>query len=156
MKALSQTETQSRADHWKIWPLFGLGLLAIALPTNAQVSVNGSWSSGGGGTWGGNLSQWSTTSPLRAAELSVTRKAVALASAVRNSRGEITAVNLINGGSGFTVAPTVIITGGTTGGYGARAVATISGGVITGIKVISKGVYRSLEVGKGMVERVGH
>ncbi len=139
MKALSQTETQSRADHWKIWPLFGLGLLAIALPTNAQVSVNGSWSSGGGGTWGGNLTQWSTTSPLRAAELSVTRKAVALASAVRNSRGEITAVNLINGGSGFTVAPTVIITGGTTGGYGARAVATISGGVITGIKVISKG-----------------
>jgi uncharacterized delta-60 repeat protein len=139
MKAQSQSATQSRVDPWKTWPLLGLVILATALPINAQVSVNGSWSSGGGGTWGGNLTQWATTSPLRAADLSVTRKAVATATAVRNARGEIIAVNLVNGGSGFTVAPTVIITGGTTGGYGARAVATISGGVITGIKVIAKG-----------------
>jgi uncharacterized delta-60 repeat protein len=139
MKALSQSETLSRADHWKIWSLFGLSLLAMAMPVNAQTSVNGSWSSAGGGTWGGNLTQWATTSPLRAADLSVTRKAVATATAVRNSRGEIVAVNLTNGGSGYTVPPTVIISGGTTGGYGARAVATISGGVITGIKVIAKG-----------------
>lgn len=42
-----------------------------------------------------------------------------------------------NGGSGYTVAPSVLISGG--GGSGATATATISGGVVTGINVTAAG-----------------
>jgi uncharacterized delta-60 repeat protein len=139
MKAISQLKAKPIAEKTKHWLCLGLGIFVSALPLHAQVSVNGSWS-GGSGTWGGDLNQWATTAPFRAADLSLTRKAVATATASRNARGEITAINLINGGSGYTTPPRVIIAGGTTGGYGARAEASISGaGVITGIKLISKG-----------------
>jgi len=47
--------------------------------------------------------------------------------------GEVTGVNITNGGSGYSVAPTVTITGdGTTA---PTATATISGGVVTGVTV---------------------
>ena len=52
------------------------------------------------------------------------------------SGGAVTAVAVTNGGSGYTTAPAVILTGV---GTGATATATIAGGVITGITVTNGG-----------------
>ena len=49
----------------------------------------------------------------------------------------VTAVQIINGGSGYTSAPSVSISGG--GGTGATASATVSGGIVTAITVTSAG-----------------
>lgn len=49
----------------------------------------------------------------------------------------VTAITIGNGGSGYTSAPTVNLTGG--GGTGATAEATVSGGVITKITVTNAG-----------------
>jgi hypothetical protein len=49
----------------------------------------------------------------------------------------VTGYNLVSGGSGYTVAPAVHVTGG--GGSGATATATISGGVVTSITPDSAG-----------------
>ncbi|MDR3638959.1 MAG: proprotein convertase P-domain-containing protein [Isosphaeraceae bacterium] len=49
----------------------------------------------------------------------------------------IKSVSVTNGGSGYTTAPTVTITGG--GGSGAAAYATISGGLVTSITLTSAG-----------------
>ena len=46
-------------------------------------------------------------------------------------------ITLANGGSGYTTAPLVTITGG--GGHGATATATVSGGTVTGITVTCVG-----------------
>jgi hypothetical protein len=46
-------------------------------------------------------------------------------------------INVLNGGSGYSAAPTVTITGG--GGSGATAVATVSGGAITSVAVTAHG-----------------
>jgi len=54
-----------------------------------------------------------------------------------SSSGSISNIGIITGGSGYTTAPTVSITGG--GGSGATATATISGGVVTGISITSAG-----------------
>lgn len=52
-------------------------------------------------------------------------------------------LNITAGGTGYTSAPVVTITGG--GGSGATAVATVSGGRITGVKMTSHGTqYTSL------------
>ncbi|HEY2323880.1 MAG TPA: DUF11 domain-containing protein, partial [Thermoanaerobaculia bacterium] len=51
--------------------------------------------------------------------------------------GQVGAVIVSNGGSGYTSAPTVNISGG--GGSGATATATVSGGAITAITVTSGG-----------------
>ncbi len=47
--------------------------------------------------------------------------------------GVVTAINIVNGGTGYTTAPTVYITGG--GGSGAAAIATVAGGAVTSIAV---------------------
>ncbi len=47
------------------------------------------------------------------------------------------AVNVSSGGSGYTTAPTVAITGG--GGTGATATAIVSGGSVTGITITNPG-----------------
>jgi len=51
--------------------------------------------------------------------------------------GAITAINVTNGGSGYTSAPTVTIAGGR--GSGATATATVSGGAVTGVTIVSGG-----------------
>lgn len=50
--------------------------------------------------------------------------------------GEISDISLLTGGSGYTVAPDVVITGT---GIGATAVATVSGGVVTDVAVTAYG-----------------
>src|SRR5580704_7273748 len=60
------------------------------------------------------------------------------ATATANLSGTfVTSYNIISGGSGYTVAPTVTISGG--GGSGATATAVISSGVVTGINPASAG-----------------
>src|SRR5262249_18789464 len=51
--------------------------------------------------------------------------------------GIVTALNVANGGSGYTSNPTVNITGG--GGSGATASVTVVGGVVTGLTIINPG-----------------
>ena len=60
----------------------------------------------------------------------------ATATAERNPAGKIVALDVANGGSGFSIAP-VTISGG--GGSGATAYATVGKGVITGITVSNGG-----------------
>jgi len=54
--------------------------------------------------------------------------------------GKVTAVTVGAGGTGYTSAPTVTITG-RNGGSGATATATVSGGAVTGITVVLQGDY---------------
>jgi hypothetical protein len=54
--------------------------------------------------------------------------------------GKVTAVTVGAGGTGYTSAPTVTITG-RNGGSGATATATVSGGAVTGITVVNQGNY---------------
>jgi hypothetical protein len=49
----------------------------------------------------------------------------------------VTAVNVVSSGSGYTVAPTISLSGG--GGFGATATAMVSGGQVTAINVNSAG-----------------
>jgi len=69
----------------------------------------------------------------------------AAATAYTNASGAITSVTVDNPGSGYTSAPAISFTGYTTGtsttasGTGATAVATISGGKITGINITAAG-----------------
>lgn len=51
--------------------------------------------------------------------------------------GGISEIKIVNGGSGYTTAPTVTITGG--GGSGATATATITAGVVTSIALNNQG-----------------
>jgi hypothetical protein len=61
-----------------------------------------------------------------------------LGSATANiSGGAVTTISVTNGGSGYTTAPIVTISGG--GGSGATATATISGGAVTTISVTNGG-----------------
>ena len=60
-------------------------------------------------------------------------------------RDFVSAISLTSGGSGYTVAPAVTITG--KGGSGAAATATIAGGVVTGITLTSEGTgYKDVQV----------
>lgn len=54
-----------------------------------------------------------------------------------SSSGSISIINLLEGGSGYTTAPSVSITGG--GGSGATATATISSGAVTSISITNAG-----------------
>ena len=57
---------------------------------------------------------------------------------VKVSGGQVTAINVTNGGSGYTVAPTLVIN--TFGsGSGATATATVSNGAVTGFSVTAPG-----------------
>lgn len=51
--------------------------------------------------------------------------------------GGISGITVTDGGTGYTTAPTVAITGG--GGTGATATATVSGGVVTGVAITNPG-----------------
>jgi phage tail sheath protein FI len=55
------------------------------------------------------------------------------------SGGAITAIAVGNGGSGYSVAPTVVVAAPATGGTQATATATVSGGVITAFTITSGG-----------------
>ena len=68
---------------------------------------------------------------------SINNSSQATATANPPSGGFITVINVVLGGNGYTIAPTVTITGG--GGSGATAAATVSGGAVTGITVNSPG-----------------
>jgi hypothetical protein len=57
--------------------------------------------------------------------------------------GLLTSVTIIDGGSGYTTAPTIAFTGG--GGTGATAVAQVSGGVITRIEMKNYGTGYTTE-----------
>ncbi len=61
----------------------------------------------------------------------------AAATAIVNATGNISAIGLTNGGSGYVRAPGINITGG--GGFGASATATITGGVVTAITITNPG-----------------
>ena len=50
---------------------------------------------------------------------------------------KVQGINVINQGSGYTVAPTVVIAGGS--GVGAEAVANISAGAVIGVDIINRG-----------------
>ena len=63
-------------------------------------------------------------------------KATATGVAVVNA-GEIEAISITDGGSGYTSAPTVTITG--SGGSGATATATVTDGVVTSVTVTNPG-----------------
>jgi len=54
--------------------------------------------------------------------------------------GKVTAISVGAGGTDYTSAPTVTITG-RNGGSGATATATVSGGAVTGITVVNQGNY---------------
>jgi hypothetical protein len=54
-----------------------------------------------------------------------------------DAAGQLSALSLTSGGTGYTTAPTVAITGG--GGSGAIATATVSGGVVTGFSITNAG-----------------
>lgn len=51
--------------------------------------------------------------------------------------GSLGVATVTAGGTGYTTAPTVAITGG--GGTGATATATVAGGVVTGVTITNKG-----------------
>jgi hypothetical protein len=53
--------------------------------------------------------------------------------------GVIGTVTVTNGGSGYTTPPSVIFTNTGTGGSGATAVATVSGGAVTGVTITFPG-----------------
>ena len=55
------------------------------------------------------------------------------------ANGSITAVNLTNGGSGYSTPPTVTFTGGGIGPNGAAATANIAVGSVTGIIITDSG-----------------
>jgi len=54
--------------------------------------------------------------------------------------GKVTAISVGAGGTGYTSAPSVTVTG-RNGGSGATATATVSGGAVTGITVVNQGNY---------------
>lgn len=96
--------------------------------TGAGTAVFGSASSYTGGTVlnSGTLTLAGSACP------SVNARAIAVLSG-----GTIASVTVVDGGSGYTVAPTISFSGG--GGSGATATATISGGVVTAINVVTPG-----------------
>ena len=53
------------------------------------------------------------------------------------SGGSVIVINIVNGGSGYTRNPAIIITGG--GGSGATATCTISGGIINTVTITNGG-----------------
>jgi len=55
------------------------------------------------------------------------------------TNGAITGFNIISGGSGYTSAPTITITGGYGNGTGAAATAVVTDGVVTGVTMTSGG-----------------
>lgn len=61
----------------------------------------------------------------------------AIATASVSGTGQIDQILITNGGSGYTSAPKVTITGG--GGSGAQATATVSNGIVTAINIVSGG-----------------
>jgi hypothetical protein len=67
-----------------------------------------------------------------------TSKRYAIASAIV-ANGKISSISLIDGGSGYTVAPTVKIIGG--GGKGAKITCTVSGGAVTAITLVHDGNF---------------
>ena len=64
---------------------------------------------------------------------------LAMGQAVVNSSGVITAVNVLSGGTGYTLPPLVSMPAPLNGGTTASVTTTISGGFVTGFTVVSGG-----------------
>ena len=64
---------------------------------------------------------------------------LAMGVAVVNSSGVITAVNVLSGGTGYTLPPTVLMPAPLNGGTTASVTSTVSGGFVTGFTVVSGG-----------------
>ncbi|HUA65817.1 MAG TPA: tail fiber domain-containing protein [Alphaproteobacteria bacterium] len=84
-----------------------------------------------------NGALFSGTGQFQFALVTSTNTSTATAAASRPVNGSITAINVTDGGSGYTAAPAVTISGG--GGSGATAAASISGGAVTQITVTHGG-----------------
>lgn len=74
--------------------------------------------------------------PKRKEQLTGGATATATATATV-ANGQVTAVTVTNGGSGYTSVPTVSLQGGA--GIGARVQAVVSNGVVTAVKVVNGG-----------------
>jgi hypothetical protein len=59
--------------------------------------------------------------------------------------GNVESITVANGGSGYTSAPSVTISGGGFGASGAHASATVSGGAVTGFTITTNGSYYTAE-----------
>lgn len=120
--------------------LLASGAFTGPADVSAQSAVDGSWNTNGG-SWGsfsltGN--PWSFAQPLRPANVVPVLNQRATIGTITRASNAITTITVGNPGSGYTVPPTVIITGGN--GVGARAYATINGaGEVTQIVVTSGG-----------------
>lgn len=68
---------------------------------------------------------------------SITSRAPFVVAQATITAGEVTAITILDGGSGYTTAPVITFTSG--GGTGATATATISGGQVTSIAVTAGG-----------------
>ncbi len=120
--------------------LLASGAFTGTADVSAQSAVDGSWNTNGG-SWG-NFSltgnPWSFAQPMRPANVVPVLNQRATAGTITRASNAITTITVGNPGSGYTVPPTVIITGGN--GVGARAYATINGaGEVTQIVVTSGG-----------------
>jgi hypothetical protein len=63
----------------------------------------------------------------------------ATATAVTSGNGNVTAINLTNGGSGYIGTPRVIFDAPSPGGTVAKATATVANGIVTGLTLVSGG-----------------
>lgn len=120
--------------------LLAAGVFMAAADVSAQSAVDGSWNTNGG-SWGNfNLtgSPWSFAQPMRPANVVPVLNQRATSGTVTRVSNAITAITVGNPGAGYTVPPSVIITGGN--GVGARAYATINGsGEVSQIVVTNGG-----------------
>src|SRR5262249_1631134 len=110
-----------------------LNFLPFRVPTFLNLaSLNGISPNG---TW--HLQIWDQGSPLPDFDTIGTLVDWSITVQVGLPSGGLNSVRMTKGGSGYTSAPTVTFLGG--GGFGAAGVATISGGVVTGVTLTSNG-----------------
>lgn len=82
-----------------------------------------------------NLNFWTTRK--RGTRITGAGSGALTDSTILSSQGRVAFITILNGGAGYITAPTVTISGG--GGFGATAVATLTGGVVTGISLVTQG-----------------
>jgi|GEM_PF-1851681 len=82
-----------------------------------------------------NLNYWTTRK--RGTRITGVGSGALTDSTILSSQGRVSFITILNGGAGYITAPTVTISGG--GGFGATAVATLTGGVVTGINLVTPG-----------------
>jgi uncharacterized delta-60 repeat protein len=143
-----------------ILPLIGAGVF-WAFSSSAQSTVDGSWFTNGGGTWGTRTS-WSYSDSLRPAAATTLLNQRAVASATRLGDA-IVGINVTFGGVGYTTPPIVIIGDPGVNGRPARALAQLDNGVVNSIVMVDSGagytaaptVTLSGEVDEASISEVG-